>query len=69
MRALIQLFVAIQPYKFQSSLREACALFLCFANGVPKEVLETCVSLPSGEILFSYTTLFQIYLDVGLNNA
>jgi hypothetical protein len=44
-------------------------VFLCFANGVPEEVLETCLSLPSGEILFGYTTLFQTYPDVLLNNA
>jgi hypothetical protein len=44
-------------------------MFLCFANGMPKEVLETCLSLPSGEILFGYTTLFQIYPDVVLNDA
>jgi hypothetical protein len=52
MRALIQLSVAIQPYKAQGSLIEVCVTFFCFANSVPEEVLETCLSLPSGENSF-----------------
>jgi hypothetical protein len=53
MKALIQLSVAIQPYKAQRSLREACVTFFCFAVSVPGEVLETCLSLPPGEFSFS----------------
>ena len=46
MKALIQLSVAIQPCKAQDSLSEVCVTFFCFANGVPKEVLETCLPMP-----------------------
>ena len=66
MRALIQLSVAIQPYKAQSSLREACVTLFCFANHVPTEVLETCLSLPQGNLVLAKRTLLQIYPDVVL---
>jgi hypothetical protein len=39
MRALIQLSVAIQPYKAQSSLSRACVAFLFVLQTVPREVL------------------------------
>jgi hypothetical protein len=53
MRALAQLSLAIEPYKAQHSLSEVCVTFFCFANGVPEEVLEICLSLPPGEFFFS----------------
>jgi hypothetical protein len=59
MRALTQLSVAIQPYKAQGSLSELCVTFFCFANGVPKEVLETCLSLPLKASLLKILALTQ----------
>jgi hypothetical protein len=69
MRALIQLSVAIQPYKAQSSLSKAYVTFFCFANGVPKEVLETCLSCLQGNFLLAKRTLLQIYPDVFLKKV
>jgi hypothetical protein len=66
LRALIQLSVAIKPNKAQSSLREVYVTFFCFANCVLKEVLETCLSLPQGNLLLAKRTLMQIYPDVVL---
>jgi hypothetical protein len=68
MKALLQLSVAIQPYKLRAASGKL--VWLSFVlQIVPKEVLETSLSLPSGKFLFSYITLFQIYPGVVLNKV